>query len=128
MCSEYITIVKKTNGIYRTDGTVNIITNPSTAILLESMAVTKWSIGDTRQQMPGILCVGRNYVASRKVAGSRPDEVNEFSQFTYSFQALEFSQPLTEMSTRSRKKMFLESRAVPVRKADNLTAICEQIV
>jgi hypothetical protein len=31
---------------------------------------------------------------------------------------------LTEMSTRSRKIMFLRSRARPVRRADNLTAIC----
>jgi hypothetical protein len=37
------------------------------------------------------------------------------------------TQPLTDMSTRSRK-MFLRSRARPVRKADNLTAICEPIV
>jgi hypothetical protein len=37
-------------------------------------------------------------------------------------------QPLTEMSNRSRDLMFLGSRARPVRKADNLTAICEPIV
>jgi hypothetical protein len=36
--------------------------------------------------------------------------------------ALEFTQPLTEMITRSGKIMFLGSRAWPVRKADNLTA------
>jgi hypothetical protein len=38
------------------------------------------------------------------------------------------TQPLTEMSTRSRKIIFLASRARPVRRADNLTAIFEPIV
>jgi hypothetical protein len=38
------------------------------------------------------------------------------------------SEPLTEMSTRSRKIMFLGSRARPVRRADSLIAICEPIV
>jgi hypothetical protein len=46
----------------------------------------------------------RNYAKNRKVAGSRLDEVK----------------PLTEMSARSRKIMFLGSRARPVRRADNL--------
>jgi hypothetical protein len=41
---------------------------------------------------------------------------------------LRFTQPLTEMSIRSRRTMFLGSRARPVRRADNLTAICEPIV
>jgi hypothetical protein len=40
---------RKTNGIWRTDGKVNIITNPSTAIVSESFPVTKWNIGETRQ-------------------------------------------------------------------------------
>jgi hypothetical protein len=35
-----------------------------------------------------------------------------------------FTQSLTEMSTRSRKIMFLGSRVRPVRRADNLTTIC----
>jgi hypothetical protein len=62
---------------------------------------------------------------------SRLDEVNEFSQFTYSFwplYALAFIHPLTEMSTRSRQVMFMGSRARPVNRADDLTAICETIV
>jgi hypothetical protein len=33
-----------------------------------------------------------------------------------------------EMSTRSRKIMFLGSRERPVRRADNLAATCEPIV
>jgi hypothetical protein len=41
--------------------------------------------------------------------------------------ALGFTQSLTEMSTRSRNIMFLGIRALPVRRADNLTAICEPI-
>jgi hypothetical protein len=40
---------------------------------------------------------------------------------------LGFTAPLTEMSARSLK-MFLESKERPVRKADNLTSICEPIV
>jgi hypothetical protein len=38
-----------------------------------------------------------------------------------------FTQPLTEMSTRNIK-MFLESKARPVSRDDNLTAICEPIL
>jgi hypothetical protein len=37
-----------------------------------------------------------------------------------------FTQPLTEMSTKCRKIMFLGSGALPVRRADNLTAIFEE--
>jgi hypothetical protein len=61
--------------------------------------------------------------------GSIPDEVTEsfFSIYLILPVALQFTQPLTEMSTRSRK-MFLGSRALLARKADNLTAICEPIV
>jgi hypothetical protein len=40
----------------------------------------------------------------------------------------EFTQPVTEISTRSRKIMFLVSGELPIRRADNLTAICEPIV
>jgi hypothetical protein len=63
--------------------------------------------------------------------GSIPDEVIElFSIYLIlqPHQALGFTQPLTDMSTREKKKMFMGSRARPVRKADNLTAICEPIV
>jgi hypothetical protein len=42
--------------------------------------------------------------------------------------ALGLTQPLTEMSTRSRKIKFLGTRARPVRKADNRTVICELTV
>jgi hypothetical protein len=43
--------------------------------------------------------------------------------------ALEFTQPLTEISTRNIKIiMFLGSKVRPVRRADNFTAICEPIV
>jgi hypothetical protein len=38
----------------------------------------------------------------------------------------EFTRPLTEMGTRSRKGMFLGGRARTARKAANLTAVCEQ--
>jgi hypothetical protein len=39
-----------------------------------------------------------------------------------------FTQPLTEMSTSSRKVIFLGSKVRQVRVADNLTAIYEPIV
>jgi hypothetical protein len=42
--------------------------------------------------------------------------------------AVGITQPLTVMSTRSRKIMFLGCKARPVRRADNLTVICEPIV
>jgi hypothetical protein len=63
--------------------------------------------------------------------GSRTDEVNGFfSNYLTLPTSLGqgFTQPVTEISTTSRKIMFLESRARPVRRADNLTAICEPIV
>jgi hypothetical protein len=69
-------------------------------------------------------------VTGRKVAGSRADEVNSFNLRNPSSRtmALGFTQPLTEMSARSRKIMFLGSKVRPVRKADNLATICEPIV
>jgi hypothetical protein len=63
--------------------------------------------------------------------GSRPDEVNELFQLTLMLPAAlgpGVSQPLTEMSTRSRKIMFLGSKVRPVRRADNFTANCEPTV
>jgi hypothetical protein len=41
---------------------------------------------------------------------------------------VEVTQPLTQMTISSRKIIFLGSRALPVRRADKLTAICEPIV
>jgi hypothetical protein len=38
------------------------------------------------------------------------------------------TQPVAEMNTRRIKIMFLRSRALPVREADNLTPICEAIL
>jgi hypothetical protein len=40
----------------------------------------------------------------------------------------DFTQPLTEISNRNRKIMFLGSRMRPLRRADSLTALCEMIV
>jgi hypothetical protein len=67
---------------------------------------------------------GEHCATSRKVAGSRPHEVNGFKP-NYE---VEFIQPLTKMSTRSREIMFQGSRARPVHRADTLAAICEPIV
>jgi hypothetical protein len=59
----------------------------------------------------------RHYATSRKVAGSRPDEVNSFFSIYLIFLIAldpEFTQPLTEMSIRIRKIiMFLGRRARP---------------
>jgi hypothetical protein len=45
----------------------------------------------------------RQYATSRKVADSRPNEVKFFDLPNPSGRALGFTQPLTEMGTRSRE-------------------------
>jgi hypothetical protein len=67
-----------------------------------------------------------HYATSRKVAGSIPDVIEFFNWPNPSSRtvALESTQPLTEMRTRS----IPGGKGRPERKADNLTAICEQIV
>jgi hypothetical protein len=52
--------------------------------------------------------------------GFRPDEVKEYFQFT---QFVRLTQPLIELSTRSREIMFLGRKVSPVRWADNFVAI-----
>jgi hypothetical protein len=74
-----------------------------------------------------VVCI-RHYAISRKVTGSRPDEVNEFFSIYLILLALGFIQPLTEMSTKNRKIMCLGSRVQLGRRADNLTAIYMPIV
>jgi hypothetical protein len=67
-----------------------------------------------------------HYATSRKVAGSRPDEVDFFSlpnPSSYTV-ALGSTQPLTEM----RISNLTGSKGRSVRKADSLTAICEPTV
>jgi hypothetical protein len=57
--------------------------------------------------------------------------LGDFFKVTKSFRlhySLGFTQPLAEMSTRSRKRMFLGSKVRPMSRADNLTTICEPIV
>jgi hypothetical protein len=71
------------------------------------------------------------YAASQKVAGSRPDEVIEF--FSIYLILLDALGPgVYTVSIRNeykkQQKVFLGSRARPVRKADNLTAIYEPVV
>jgi hypothetical protein len=69
----------------------------------------------------------RNYAASRKVAGSIPNEVIEFFKLpnpSSRTMALVSTQPLTEMGTRN----IPVGKWLLARKADNLTAICEPIV
>jgi hypothetical protein len=69
----------------------------------------------------------RHYATSRKASGSNPDEISGFFNWpnpsSYSM-VLGSTQPLIEMSTRN----LSGGKERPVRKADNLTAICEPIV
>jgi hypothetical protein len=68
----------------------------------------------------------RHYAASRKVAGSSPDEVDFLNWPNPSgrIMALGSTQPLTEMSTRNKYKWRnLGGNVRPARKADNLAAI-----
>jgi hypothetical protein len=65
---------------------------------------------------------------SQKVAGSIPDEVlgfffSIFPNTSSLTMALGSTQPLSEMSTRN----LPGGKGLPVRKFDNLTAICEPI-
>jgi hypothetical protein len=69
----------------------------------------------------------RHYATSWKVAGSIPDEVIGFFSWPDPFSwtmALGSTKPLTEMSTRNHPGGIGQ----PVRKADNLSTICEPIV
>jgi hypothetical protein len=68
-----------------------------------------------------------HYATIRKIAGSIPYAMNYFFMYLILPAALdlEFTQPLIEMSTRNRKIMFLGSRARPMRKANNLAAVCK---
>jgi hypothetical protein len=69
----------------------------------------------------------RRYATSLKVAGSLPDQVIGFFNWTNPSSptcALGSTQPLTEMSARN----LLGGRGRPARKADDLAAICEPIV
>jgi hypothetical protein len=69
---------------------------------------------------------------SRKVAGSNPDEVIDFFFFSvYLILPAALGSWVYSVYNRNeyqKKKMFLGSRARPVIKADNLTAICKPIV
>jgi hypothetical protein len=59
----------------------------------------------------------------------RPLTIRTSWQSFWPHQDLEFTQPLTEVSTGNIKKiMFLGSKVWPVHGADNLTAIYEPIV
>jgi hypothetical protein len=87
----------------------------------------QWWLNQLTRLLHAVAQWLRHYPINRKIAGSRPHEVNEFCQFNPFGRSRPWgsTQPLTEMSTRSRKIMFLGSIARPVRRADNLTAICE---
>jgi hypothetical protein len=67
---------------------------------------------------------GGHCATSRKFAGSRSDEVNEFFSI---YLRLPAALGPGDYSASNRNE-FLASRARSVRKADNLAAICEPIV
>jgi hypothetical protein len=70
----------------------------------------------------------RHCATNWKVAGSRPNEVDNFFNVpkpSGSSRPLGFTEPLIEMSTRSKKITLLQSRGQPVCKADNFTATCD---
>jgi hypothetical protein len=71
----------------------------------------------------------RHYAASRKVAGSSPDEVDFLNRPNPSGRtmALGSTQPLTEMSTPGIFKKIKNpgGKVRPARRADNLAAIYE---
>jgi hypothetical protein len=72
----------------------------------------------------------RHYATSLKFAGPRPEEVNVFFSI-YLILPAALGPGVYSASNRNeyeKQKMFLGSRARPVRKVDNLTAICESIV
>jgi hypothetical protein len=69
--------------------------------------------------------------AGRSPVRYRVTRNNFFFQFTKSFwphDALGFTQPITEISTKNRKIMFLGNKLRQVRRADSLAAIYEPIV
>jgi hypothetical protein len=71
----------------------------------------------------------RHYGTNRKIAGSRPDEVDFFSDLSNPSghsMALGSTQPLTEMNTRNLKKKKKKNlgKGWPARRADNLAATC----
>jgi hypothetical protein len=70
----------------------------------------------------------RHSVTNPKVAGSIPDEVIFLNLHNPTCRTMPWGcHPLTEMSTRHIKIMFLGSKVRRVRRADILTAICEPI-
>jgi hypothetical protein len=78
-------------------------------------------------QIESIYIVTMTFSWSLAVAGSIPDEVIVFFNWPNPSSrtvALGLTQPLTEMSTRN----LPGGKGRPVRKADNLTVICEPIV
>jgi hypothetical protein len=106
-------------------------TNPVPKIVINLPEIKAQRQFDRRnlQQLSGLGGGGdavaqwlRYYAISRKVAGSGPDEVN------FSIYLILLTQPLTEMSTRNRKIMFLGIKVRPMRRADNLATICEPTV
>jgi hypothetical protein len=68
----------------------------------------------------------------RRIFGPKRDEVTGEWRKLHNEEGFRdlygFVQPLTEMSTRNRKIMFLGSRARPASNADSLVAICEPII
>jgi hypothetical protein len=82
---------------------------------------------DAREKGQAVAYWLRHYATSLEVRGSKHTRSINFS-ICVILPATLGPEPLTETSTGSRKIMFLRGRGLPVRKTDNLTAICEPIV
>jgi hypothetical protein len=83
-----------------------------------------------RHILQQIFWCRKHYATSRKVAVSRPDKVNDLFHYIILPDGLhpEVYPVLKRNEYKKQKEMFLWSRARPVRKADNPTAICEPSV
>jgi hypothetical protein len=67
------------------------------------------------------------HAASRKGTGANPDEVNLIFSIYLILQAA-LGPGVYSASNRKYQKNFPEGEALPARKADNLTAVCEPTV
>jgi hypothetical protein len=106
----------------------------STAEVTSSLGQGGWKIKELKLPRSDWI-KQRNLVVVKalcyRLNDSRPFEVNAFFHFTWPFQPHQvpgFTQPLTEMSIRSKKIKFLGSKMRAMHRVDNLGAICEPTV
>jgi hypothetical protein len=112
----------------RLEDTFSIFGYPNQTDVLDKKSKSKNNVSGDKRQRSWL----RHYAASRKVAGSIPDEV--IGLFFVNLpnppsrnMALRSTLPLMEMSTRNLPG-WRGGKGRPACKADNLTAICEPTV